>query len=406
TLISFDVESLFTNVPLSETIDLIANQIYDSESKPPFDKETFIKLMERATSGLFLYKDKLYKQVDGVTMGSPLGPTLANFCLAHMESKLLPNTTTETKPALYLRYVDDIFCIFRNGISYEPFFQSLNDLHRNLRFTFELGPNSLPFLDTLVKVTDGQVTTEVYRKPTYTGLMLNVSATCPLKWKTGLMQCLLHRAYTICSNWSLFTKEDAHLEHLFSLNGYSNQMFQSCVNRYVSGKFQKRQERPPKEDSVEAPVYIPYIGQPSVIYGKKIRQIFKQYYKMNIRVIFTTFKVKNYFSLKCRTPFILRANVVYKYTCLRDADVSYIGKTKRHMALRMKEHFTDSNSAIRQHLLSCPTCPSDHSSFSIMDTGRSEFECIIKEALHIKSNKPLLNKQLFNTGSVFTLQLF
>ena len=38
-----------------------------------------IRLMEFATSGMFLYNDRLYKQTDGVTMGSPLGPTLANF---------------------------------------------------------------------------------------------------------------------------------------------------------------------------------------------------------------------------------------------------------------------------------------------------------------------------------------
>ena len=44
-----------------------------------------IKLMEFATNGMFLYNDRLYKQTDGVTMGSPLGPTLANFCSGILE---------------------------------------------------------------------------------------------------------------------------------------------------------------------------------------------------------------------------------------------------------------------------------------------------------------------------------
>ena len=38
---------------------------------------------------LFMYGDKYFKQTDGVTMGSPLGPTMANFCLSHFENQLL-----------------------------------------------------------------------------------------------------------------------------------------------------------------------------------------------------------------------------------------------------------------------------------------------------------------------------
>ena len=412
TLISFDVESLFTNVPLQETINMIADHVFLSENKPAYTKDTFIRLLQRATSGLFLYQNKLFKQVDGVTMGSPLGPTIANFCLANYENKLLSNTKTGTKPELYLRYVDDIFCIFRKDNSYEPFLQELNNLHKNLRFTFELGPDKLPFLDTLVsipKVDDGHISTEVYRKPTFTGLILNASALCPYKWKIGLIQCFLHRAYSICSDWSLFDKEVSFLENLFSLNGYSTHLIQSCVNRFVSRKVQVQPNLPPKADSVECIFCIPYIGQPSIIYARKIKQIFKRYYSIDVRTVFTTFKVKNYFSLKCCTPFALKAKVIYKFTCLCDAGISYIGKTKRHLAVRAKEHSTTSSSAIKQHLDSCMACgqsQSNYGCFSIIDSGKSDFECTIKEALHIKIAQPYLNRQLFASGSLFTLQVF
>ena len=52
-------------------------------------KEVFIKLLCLANQGMFLYKEKLYQQHDGVSMGSPLAPTLANFFLTHIENKLL-----------------------------------------------------------------------------------------------------------------------------------------------------------------------------------------------------------------------------------------------------------------------------------------------------------------------------
>ena len=91
--VSFDVESLFTNIPLKETIGMIAADLYSSNSvaTPPVDKKIFIKLMKLATEGMFLYRNRLYQQIDGVAMGSPLGPTLANYFLGVIECKLLEN---------------------------------------------------------------------------------------------------------------------------------------------------------------------------------------------------------------------------------------------------------------------------------------------------------------------------
>ena len=83
-LVRFDVTSLFTNVPLNEAIRLITDTIYSKENPNvlPFDRGTFVKLLRIATTGMFMYKDKLFQQIDGVAVGSPLGPTLANFSLA------------------------------------------------------------------------------------------------------------------------------------------------------------------------------------------------------------------------------------------------------------------------------------------------------------------------------------
>ena len=86
-MVSFDVVSLFTNVPLDYTINLITNCIYDSASHPRFSRTVFKNMMKIATQGYFIFNDILYQQIDGVIMGSPLGPTMANFFLADMEKK-------------------------------------------------------------------------------------------------------------------------------------------------------------------------------------------------------------------------------------------------------------------------------------------------------------------------------
>ena len=145
-LLSFDVVSVFTNIPLHETIELIANYFYSDESKttPPFSKIIFKKLLLLSTGGLFMYKDRLFKQIDGVTMGSPLGPSLANFFLAHIETKLF-ESDFEYKPRIYMRYVDDIFVVFSHDCNFELFFNLLNSPHDNIKFTYEEGFDTIPF---------------------------------------------------------------------------------------------------------------------------------------------------------------------------------------------------------------------------------------------------------------------
>ena len=60
-------------------MDIVCNNVYQQHSPPIYSKETFKKLLQIATGGYFVHRGKLYCQIDGVTMGSPLGPTLAIF---------------------------------------------------------------------------------------------------------------------------------------------------------------------------------------------------------------------------------------------------------------------------------------------------------------------------------------
>ena len=138
----------------------------------------------------------MYKQIDGVAMGSPLGPTLANFFLGHFEKLLFYGSDFE--PSLYIRYVDDIFCVFKDEASKLQFFERLNNLHTNLKFTVENATDKLPFLDVDVSIKDGNLETSVFRKGTHTGVFMNFAAMAPQKWKFGLIFCMLHRAYAIC----------------------------------------------------------------------------------------------------------------------------------------------------------------------------------------------------------------
>ena len=89
---SLDVISLFTNVPLDETIQICLDRLYSGLPDPPQLPRSVLKdLLQFATkkSHLMIFDGHYYDQSDGVAMGSPLGPDLANIFMCHFEEKWL-----------------------------------------------------------------------------------------------------------------------------------------------------------------------------------------------------------------------------------------------------------------------------------------------------------------------------
>lgn len=145
---SYDIASLFTCVPLAETLDIRADALYRSHLSPPvIPEDVFVELMKFATMSVkFSFDGIMYRQIDDVSMGSSLGPILANISVQE-ESVLLKSD----KPDVYFRYVDDTFCLFDNEIKADQFLASLNNIHPALKFTQKKEvDSSLPFLDVLV----------------------------------------------------------------------------------------------------------------------------------------------------------------------------------------------------------------------------------------------------------------
>ena len=140
---SLDVESLFTNIPLEETIKICCDSLYkNQELLCNISKNQFEKLLRAALSNnYFLFDGSIYQQIDGVAMGSPLGPSLANAFLAHYEQIWLNDCPDEFKRVYYKKYVDDIFVLFRSSHHLEKFNEYLNTKHVNIKFTNEKDVN-------------------------------------------------------------------------------------------------------------------------------------------------------------------------------------------------------------------------------------------------------------------------
>ena len=118
-LASLDVESLFTNVPVDTTIDIILQYVYDHPSiePPTIPKNRMKQLLIHCTTLVpFKHIDgSLYTQVGGMSMGSRLSPLFSNFYMAHLENTILDSINRDKRPLVYCRYVDDIFLIVNNA---------------------------------------------------------------------------------------------------------------------------------------------------------------------------------------------------------------------------------------------------------------------------------------------------
>ena len=108
-------------------------------------KDDLIELLNVATKNqLFQFNGNLYEQVDGVAMGSPLGPLMANAFMCSVEEKL----ARENKlPSFYKRYVDDTLALVRDLSDATDLLACLNEAHPSIQFTMEIATNDrLPFI--------------------------------------------------------------------------------------------------------------------------------------------------------------------------------------------------------------------------------------------------------------------
>ena len=167
---SLDVESLFTNIPLDETINIVTNKVFGRKSKVKgISKSDFRNLLLMSTKGtVFYFNGHYYSQKDGVAMGSPLGPALANAFLCHHEASWLDECPLSYAPIFFVRYVDDIFVLIRSKEHITHLADYFSSRHPNIKFTYEVEvDNTLAFLDVNVYRESDKFSSTVHRKNTF-----------------------------------------------------------------------------------------------------------------------------------------------------------------------------------------------------------------------------------------------
>ena len=371
------------------------------------NKREFRTLMEIATKDMvFLFNGNYYQQIEGVAMGSPLGPILANIFLCYHEKRWLRNCPDEFKPINYIRYVDDTFVLFWDESHVDKFQNYLNEQHQNIKFTVEKEhDNVLPFLDVLVTRTDTEFVTGTYRKPTFSGVYSNYRSFIPTEYKFGLITTLLYRAFELVSDYLTLDQEIKRLKTILKSNRFPEGFIDRVVYTFLQKKFTPKTvvHTVPKK---KVRIVLPYLGRTSHVIKKKLLVLFRSIPSHRLEVIYqTTYRMGNLFRFKDCIPNSLMSDFVYSYKCGSCA-ASYVGRCIRHKHVRFCEHSGISArtgatlqrtlvnaSAVKMHALTVhPVNPLND--FRILSRGGSREVLDIKESIMIKKLNPSLNENI------------
>ena len=406
-MVSFDVSSLFTNVPLDYTIKIILDKIYKKKLvKTKLKRGEMKLLLELCTKEMhFTFDGKIYKQVDGVCMGSPLGPVLANVFMVELEERIAPKLQ-EIMP-IWKRYVDDTFTfVKKNHIS--EVIKEINSFHPNIKFTHEIEKEKkIAFLDVLLKkLEDGSIETSVYRKPTNNNIYIHWNAYGPQQWKTGTLSGIVRRAYEICSTDENRATELKFIHDVFTrINGYPRYLVDSILKKFED----KHRATPPPESSPPNPnedeekvgptliLKVPFRGEKGQALLKTLNSTLKRTLpKTEYRIVHSGSKLSKYFSLKDKTDPKHRSGFIYKHDCQnKKCSEDYIGETGRRSENRFDEHAgKDKKSHIFQHSNTTKHPRAKAKNFEILGVNYSNRrKRKLAEAMFIRDQKPTLNQQ-------------
>ena len=382
--VSYNVESLFTSIPVKETIEFILDEIYVRKVIKPFCKKRLIfkRLLERLTGEcIFSVNGRLMKQIDGCQMGGPLSGKFADIFMIKVERAVV----IPRNPLLYRRYVDDTHNRRKKGIQ-DELFGALNSYHRNLRYTIEENPDH--FLDTAYEHKNGETVTSVHVKPGK--LPVFWSSKVPKRYKRNAINGELHRALRISSD---FEEEKRRIKKKYLDVGFPSRFIDSVIRDFSLAPNPDMDDIIPNwlfDDKQVLTVRLPFCPKNEEISKTFIRRLeeFTQE-KFTFKIIWNTRTIRSLFPLKDRVEH--RCCVIYEGICT--CGEKYTGETNRNTDVRWSEHDTPSadGSDPSKHLHTNPT-----HSFTwrvVTPAPRKLLRRKILESYFIAKYKPKINVQ-------------
>ena len=327
-LISFDVSSLFTNVPLEPTLDFLKRKMPTLQHSFEIPIECIVELIELCMSkSYFQFDGVFYEQIFGIPMGSCLSPILAGLFLEHFESEILPLYAGQ-QPLFWKRYVDDVLSLVPEDFHLPSFMEFINSRYPTLKFTFEWeSENKIPFLDVVIHNCGTYFKYSVYRKPTHSESYLHYFSYCAPSIKMGVAQSLFLRALRVCSSEYL----ESELSHVFGVLkslAYPNYILNKALSKAKRVHHRTKSVPAPTSTSPKT-IVVPYLPA--------LQNRMLPLKVCNTKLVFS-YKNKLGSGLSHNKP--ITQGGVYEIPC-SSCPVIYTGETGRDLKKRIGEHKKD-----------------------------------------------------------------
>ena len=329
-------------------------------------------------------------QKDGLAMGSPPAPSLANIWLAKRE----PTIRDEAK--FFERYMDDVIRSIKQHLIDEKMVV-INNIHNNLKFTVELEKEGkIAFISMLLIRNERKLTSTWYCKPTDTGLVMNFHALAPRRYKRAVVSGFVHRIHQACSTWKNFHESLQRAKGVLEKNQYPPPFYEPIIEETISKlASQPNVDVEAAEKKSDGGVQqthrllLQYRGAVTDQFAKRMKAC-----GAPMQVVLTLRKLRSYLpSLKPPVPKMLKSNIIYKISCSR-CQACYVGKTSRHVCSRFAEHRTRKSEPVYKHLKSCGLHAPDLTEKDIeilASVTKGPLHLAITEALYIRELNPALN---------------
>ena len=195
-----------------------------SERSGGMDVDTIIRLLKFClTTTAFQYRGTHYEQLDGVAMGSPVSPVIADIFMEDLEDKIFEMKISPDfgLPRLWSRFVDDVIAVIRK-IDGQTLLNHLNRQHARIQFTMEAEEGgSRPIMEVrFTRREDGTLIRQIYQKPTHTKRYIQFDSHHPASVKSGVIQGLTDRAMKVCSGIVERNQELWRIGNVMVENGY------------------------------------------------------------------------------------------------------------------------------------------------------------------------------------------
>ena len=259
-LASFDVTSLYTNIPHELGLRAIKYWLeHESDEIPSrFSHEFILKgLQIILENNHFVFDDNFYLQIKGTAMGTKVAPTYATLVMGIIEKQLNEKISSEFDQdfSTYIlenwkRYLDDcfIFCT-KNENDLHTFHNVLNSIDESIQFTVEHSTHELPFLDILIIKEDSKIITDLYSKPTDTHQYLDFRSCHPSHTKRNIPFNLARRICTIVKDLNLRDKRLKELEIYLLRQNYPKNLIMNGISNAKGIPLQTLRRSQPRDET-------------------------------------------------------------------------------------------------------------------------------------------------------------